>query len=205
MTYKTEQESFWAGEFGDKYISRNSDADMIRSNIAMFSRILKRTDDISSILELGANIGLNLIALNQLLPKLDISAVEINENAVKALKDIDNVKVEHTSILSYQATEKKDFVFTKGVLIHINPEYLQNVYKIMYESSNKYICISEYYNPSPVEITYRGNKEKLFKRDFAGELLEKYPNLKLIDYGFVYHRDNYFPQDDMTWFLLEKT
>jgi hypothetical protein len=45
----------------------------------------------------------------------------------------------------------------------------------------------------------------LFKRDFAGEMLERYPDLELIDYGFVYKRDNNFPQDDITWFLLKKT
>ena len=53
-------------------------------------------------------------------------------------------------------------------------------------------------------MAYRGHEGKLFKRDFAGELLDKYPDLKLIDYGFVYHRDTNFPQDDCTWFLLEK-
>ena len=26
----------------------------------------------------------------------------------------------------------------------------------------------------------------------------------LVDYGFVYHRDNCFPQDDINWFLFEK-
>jgi spore coat polysaccharide biosynthesis protein SpsF len=26
----------------------------------------------------------------------------------------------------------------------------------------------------------------------------------LVDYGFAYHRDPNFPQDDITWFLLEK-
>jgi spore coat polysaccharide biosynthesis protein SpsF len=26
----------------------------------------------------------------------------------------------------------------------------------------------------------------------------------LVDYGFTYHRDNAFPMDDTTWFLLEK-
>jgi spore coat polysaccharide biosynthesis protein SpsF len=44
----------------------------------------------------------------------------------------------------------------------------------------------------------------LFKRDFAGDLLDRFPGLVLVDYGFVYHRDKAFPQDDMTWFLLEK-
>ena len=28
--------------------------------------------------------------------------------------------------------------------------------------------------------------------------------LPLIDYGFSYHRDPVFPQDDITWFLMER-
>ena len=53
-------------------------------------------------------------------------------------------------------------------------------------------------------IKYRGNNDKLYKRDFAGEILEYFSNVELIDYGFSYHRDTSFPQDDITWFLLEK-
>ena len=81
---------------------------------------------------------------------------------------------------------------------------LDNVYQIIYKHTKKYICIVEYYNPTPVEVVYRGHKDKLFKRDFAGEMLNKYKNLKLVDYGFVYKRDNNFPYDDVNWFLLEK-
>jgi hypothetical protein len=44
----------------------------------------------------------------------------------------------------------------------------------------------------------------MFKRDFAGEMLDKFQDLRLLDYGFVYHRDTQFPQDDVNWFLLEK-
>ena len=47
------------------------------------------------------------------------------------------------------------------------------------------------------------HQNKLFKRDFAGDLIDSY-GLKLIDYGFIYKRDNWAPQDDITWFLLEK-
>ena len=65
------------------------------------------------------------------------------------------------------------------------------------------MLIVEYYNPTPVTVSYRGNDDRLFKRDFAGEMIDKY-NMKLVDYGFVYHRDNMFPLDDMNWFLLEK-
>lgn len=90
------------------------------------------------------------------------------------------------------------------VLIHINPDYLPIVYDKLYETSRRYICVAEYYNPFPVEVLYRGNEEKLFKRDFAGELMDRHSDLVLVDYGFQYHRDNVFPLDDITWFLLEK-
>jgi len=42
----------------------------------------------------------------------------------------------------------------------------------------------------------------LFKRDFAGELMDNFP-VELVDYGFQYHRD-VFPADDVTWFLMRK-
>lgn len=81
---------------------------------------------------------------------------------------------------------------------------MSEAYEIIYKTSTKYICIVEYYNPTPIQVEYRGFKDKLFKRDFAGEMLDKYQDLSLVDYGFVYHRDNNFPQDDISWFLLEK-
>ena len=70
--------------------------------------------------------------------------------------------------------------------------------------SKRYICIVEYYNPTPVSVSYRGHDDRLFKRDFAGEMMDKYNDLRLVNYGFVYHRDLNFPLDDLTWFLLEK-
>ncbi len=90
------------------------------------------------------------------------------------------------------------------MLIHINPDELENVYDKLYQSSNRYICMAEYYNPTPVMVPYRGNENKLFKRDFAGEFMERFQDVKLLDYGFKYHGDSQFPQDDATWFLMEK-
>lgn len=203
--YKTAQEQFWAGEFGDNYINRNDSEELIANNTMMFSSILKKTSDVKSIIEFGSNIGMNLFALKNLLPKTELSAVEINKNAVEILKNFSGLTVHPTSILNFKAPELYDFVFTKGVLIHINPEELQNVYETMYQSSKRYICVVEYYNPSPVEINYRGHEARLYKRDFAGEIMEKYPDLKLVDYGFFYHKDPRHFQEDMTWFLMEKT
>ena len=77
------------------------------------------------------------------------------------------------------------------------------IYDKLYKHSNKYIYVAEYYNPSPVMLGYRGHKNKLFKRDFVGEFMDKFKRVKLIDYGFAYHRDKH-PQDDLNWFLLKK-
>ena len=203
MKYKTEQEEFWAKDFGDEYCKRNTK--IVKSNINLFSKILSRTSNLNNILEFGSNIGMNLQALNTINNNFKLSAIEINKNAVKQLKTLDYLEnVFNESILEINLNQKYDLTFIKGVLIHINPEYLQIVYEKLYKSSNKYILMIEYYNPTPVEINYRGHSGKLFKRDFAGEIMDKYPEIKLLDYGFVYHRDNNFPQDDLTWFLLEK-
>ncbi len=35
--------------------------------------------------------------------------------------------------------------------------------------------------------------------------MEQHPTMRLIDYGFIYRRDPSFPQDDITWFLMEKS
>ena len=119
------------------------------------------------------------------------------------MKLIDNIY--HQSILDFTPLRKKyDLVLIKGVLIHIDPDELFNVYEKLYQSCGRYLLIAEYYNPVPVEVKYRGHEEKLFKRDFASEFLEKYDDMKLVDYGFVWRKDPNFPQDDITWFLLEK-
>ena len=104
----------------------------------------------------------------------------------------------------FEVKKKSDISLIKGVLIHINPDMLQLVYQKLYDASSKYILIAEYYNPSPVTINYRGHEDRLFKREFAGEFIEKYPDCILIDYGFSYRNDPVFPQDDITWFLIQK-
>lgn len=203
MNYITEQEDFWAGEFGNNYINRNNSEKLLFSKVAMWSNILRSANSINSIKELGCNIGLNLLALNKLNPELKLSGIEINAEAAKQAKKLNIAEITNGTILEEINSEKSDLVFTAGVLIHINPEHLKSVYDNLVNNSNRYVVIAEYYNPSPVSINYRGNEEKLFKRDFAGELIEQY-DLKLIDYGFIYKRDNWAPQDDVTWFLLEK-
>ena len=202
--FATPQEDFWAGEFGDAYSARNKGARIVASTAVLFAKVLARTGPLESAIEFGANIGLNLEALRQLDPGIRLAAVEINANAVKTLSKIRGVEAHHDSIMNFRAKKMFDLSFVKGVLIHINPDELKRVYETLYKTSSRFILIAEYYNPSPVSIPYRGHADRLFKRDFAGEMLERYRDLRLVDYGFAYRLDPVFPQDDLTWFLLEK-
>jgi pseudaminic acid biosynthesis-associated methylase len=205
MSFKTEQEEFWAGEYGNSYIGRNKSEEYLASNLNFFSKAFNQLGIPESLIEFGPNVGMNLRAIKLLFPNIDLFGIEINKNAAKELANIigkDNVY--NSSIFDFETSSKYDVSLIKGVLIHINPEMLSFVYEKLYKTSKKYILVCEYYNPSPVTVNYRGHNDRLFKRDFAGEMLEKYHDLKLIDYGFCYKRDKAFPQDDVTWFLLSK-
>jgi len=203
--YKTDQERFWAGEFGDQYINRNQGAKLLASNLIFFSKILKAARGLHSCIEFGANIGMNLRAIRCLYPEMDMHGIEINRNAAKELANvITEPNVIQKSILEFVPERKWDLVLIKGVLIHINPSELEQVYRKLFDSVGSYLLVAEYYNPSPVTIPYRGHDDRLYKRDFAGEILDRYPDLILVDYGFEYHRDPSFPQDDITWFLIKK-
>jgi pseudaminic acid biosynthesis-associated methylase len=203
--FKTDQERFWAGNFGADYISRNQSDALLASNLVFFSKALRSAGRLSSCIEFGANVGMNLRALQMLYPGIEQHAIEINSLAAQELRKIMPAQqVSETSILNFKPTKTWDLVLIKGVLIHINPDQLSSVYDVLIEAAGRYLLIAEYYNPVPVSLSYRGCADRLFKRDFAGELLDRHPNMHLIDYGFAYRRDPMFPQDDVTWFLLEK-
>lgn len=192
---------FWKGEFGDEYTERN--VNLEKNNLRFFDNsLLFCASFVHSIVEFGAGSGQNIKALRQLFPHATIAACEINQKAIAELK-----KIEHTLVYDMPIGESQlsgfDLAISKGLLIHIPPHELPRAYEALYTASCKYILIAEYYNPTPVELYYRGNTGKMWKRDFAGEFMGKYPDVQLIDYGFVYRRDKH-PQDDITYFLMEK-
>lgn len=203
--YQSPQEGFWAGSFGDDYIARNRSDQLLASNLQFFAVALRQMGRPSSCVELGANIGMNLRALKLLYPEIATQGVEINEAAARELGVLIGAEnVANQSIFDWQPQTQADLAFVKGVLIHLNPELLPIAYDRLYEASRSHILVAEYYNPAPVAISYRGHSDRLFKRDFAGEMLDRFADLRLIDYGFSYRRDPAFPQDDITWFLLQK-
>jgi len=203
-----EQVSFWRGEFGDGYAERNAlDAENLAQREAMWRLILNAASPPPrSILEVGANIGLNLRALAAL-GGAEIHAVEPNEKARGILAEDKVLPAGHIYDAAADNLPLKDgavdFVFTCGVLIHIAPENLLPSCREMHRVSGKYIACAEYFNPTPVEISYRGHSGVLFKRDFGGFWLDNFSDIQLIDYGFLWKRATGL--DDLTWWLFQKT
>jgi len=202
--FETPQEEFWAGDFGDSYTQRNSADHLQSSKNWFFSRALNSVQGVNSVLELGANVGLNIRSLRSLFPKLSAHAIEVNPKAADELRSLLGPdSVTQGSIHSFDSSQTWDLVLSMGLLIHVSPSKLPDVYRVMRKASKRYILIGEYYSRIPQSIEYRGFEDRLFRRDFAGEMLDLFPELILRDYGFIYHRDPLAPLDDISWFLLE--
>jgi len=197
----TTQEKFWMSKFGDDYIKRNLEhKEPVKRN---FSKMLiKNNIEINSCLEFGSNVGVNLDALKELYPELNTFGVEINTNAYNILKEKHDAFL--GSVYEFKSNKKFDLTLSAGVLIHQNPNKLKYFYDQPFTNSKKYILICEYFSPKPVAIDYRGNKNKLFKRDFAKEILNQYKKLDVVDYGFVWSGDKFAWGDDYNWFLFSK-
>ena len=203
------QEEHWAGPQGDAYHERSPGNES--ANYHFFAQSLEAATmsarGMRTIVELGAGTGANVRALEKLYPFAEITALELNENAAKTLKEQSPNVLVHAgaNVVTWEPVERYwDAVITKGLLIHIRPADLDAVYERIHRAAGRYILLAEYYNPTPVSIPYRGEQDLLWKRDFAGEMLDRFTDLRLRDYGFKYHRDIEAPQDDITWFLLER-
>ncbi|NQW57332.1 MAG: hypothetical protein HQ456_01350 [Polynucleobacter sp.] len=205
MTYKTEQEEFWANTYSADYIKKNSDFDGLTGQKA-WEEMLSKTISIATILECGCNIGRNIKFLNNVLPRAKKSIIELSKPAYNFV--INNEEIQNSfngSIIESELNGHTfDLVFTMGVLIHIHPDNLLENMQKMFQYSRKYILIGEYFNRTPVMIEYQGQQDKLFKRDFGKFFIENF-DVSIVDYGFLWgHIYDNAGFDDVTWWLFEK-
>jgi len=54
-----EQQSFWANDYAEDYIKKNSQFDRLLG-VEGWQKMLAKTDEIESVLECGCNIGRNI-------------------------------------------------------------------------------------------------------------------------------------------------
>ena len=206
MSSNIEQEAFWASRYAQEYIRKNSTFDHELGATA-WRTMLAKAHGIANYLECGCNIGRNVEQIKRVLPEAQPSVIEISEPAFRIVTATQ--KMHHAfngSILeSRLPTRSFDLVFTIGVLIHIAPDALLAHMQKMFDYSAKYILMGEYFNRTPVTLEYRGETDKLFKRDFGKLFIENF-HVRLVDYGFLWgHIYDKAGFDDITWWLFERS
>ena len=188
---ETTQLSEWAGEMGKLYTDRNPQSveefdrvylkDYGVTRTSMNDEFLGGVEKKMNVLEVGANIGLELELLRRMgFP--DLTGIDINEHAVAQAKKIHpEVRVLQGSGFALPFDDASyDLVFTSGVLIHISPADIQDIMREMHRVSRRYIWGFEYYAPAHTEVVYRGNKNLLWKADFCKTFLDSFPGLRVI-------------------------
>jgi pseudaminic acid biosynthesis-associated methylase len=193
-------EGLWGGEFGDAYVDRNSNAGEHRS--LFWNTIIDRYP-IRRVLEVGCNLGGNLQWIASKLTPRDVYGIDIN---VKALGVLHQQMPEVNAIWG-PARELPfrdrlfDLVFTMGVLIHQPESTLPLVMAEIVRCSRRYVLCGEYFSDETTEVSYRDQPGALFKRDYGHLYQELFPELRLVEKGFLSKEEGW---DDVTYWLFEK-
>jgi pseudaminic acid biosynthesis-associated methylase len=208
----TEQASKWSGAFGREYTDRNPRSleemeDLYIRNYGLTRtelnrRFLQDLDRSMRILEVGTNIGNQLLCLQKMGFGV-LYGIELQSYAVEISKS--NCK--NINIIQGDASDIPfkdgyfDMVFTSGVLIHISPKNSKDVLREIHRCTRKYIFGFEYYSNEMKEISYRGNSDLLWKGDFSRRYLDLFDDLVLVKE----ERIKYLENDNVdTMFLLKK-
>jgi pseudaminic acid biosynthesis-associated methylase len=199
----------WSGEFGAAYTARNrADAQALRDRTRMWARIGEAfgAEPPASILEVGPNLGINLRVLPSLW-EAELYAIEPNPVARERLM-ADKVLPSEQLFTGFGDSiplpdGAVELAFTSGVLIHVEPDRLPATLDEIHRVSSKYIMCAEYFSPRPEAVPYRGHEGLLFKNDFGGLYMDRFPDLTLVAYGFFWKRVTGI--DDATWWLFRKS
>ena len=202
----------WIEKFGKEYTDRNNlsleELEKLYKENYGFTRtelntlFLDKIDRSKKILEIGSNIGVQLLCLQKMGFK-NLYGIEPQEYAVQLSKD----RTKNINIIKGDAfdipfkDEFFDIVFTSGVLIHIHKQNIKKAIREIYRCSNKYILGFEYYADKYTEILYRGQKNLLWKANFPKIYMDTFPDLKIVEIKFFKYLKN---NNTDVMFLLRK-
>lgn len=210
---KNFQRQTWEDEFGKEYLQRNiytpKHLDEFYKNRYTLSRtdlnnrFLKNINKDAKILEVGTNIGNQLLHL-QSMGFENLYGIEIQERAINfAKKRADNLNIIKGDALDIPFKDAYfDLVFTSGVLIHISPDNINFAIDEIYRVTNSYIWGFEYYAEEYTDLMYQGNKNLMWKADFMKLYKERKKDLVKLDELKVSYTDDKNLIDQM--FLLQK-
>jgi len=187
----TEQGRRWKSGFGKEWSCRNlftlSELDrhyegkygITRSELNQ--RFLEGIPKDASILEVGCNLGNQLVALHQA-KFTNLHGIEIQGEIVKEARTrMPWARISEASALQIPFPGACfDLVFTSGVLIHIAPEDLQAAMEEIHRVARSWIWGLEYYAPVMTETPYRGHRDLMWKADYGQLFVQSFADLELV-------------------------
>lgn len=212
--YKTSQENVWGSDHGFRYVIHHMGEDWKNNirRIPVWTQFLAQVPDVASICEFGCNIGANLKAINHLKPEIALTGIEINPHAVTLLQKENVGDIHCASILDADLGQQYDMVFTRGVLIHINPDEVPTVMHNMAKHARRYVLIYEHYSANPHNLTaYKPLSKEVvpdegyqFWGDFSGDFQSLYPDWQVVATG-VDDTLNKVPEEgDLHWTIFRR-
>jgi pseudaminic acid biosynthesis-associated methylase len=190
----------WAGEYGEAWTQRNDmgvdEIDELYeerfgiSRLELLNRFLGGLDRNVRILEVGANIGTQLLCLRELgFEKL--YGIDIQREAIeRAHRERPSLDIIEGNLFDIPFKDGFfDLVFTCGVLIHVPDEELDRAMDEIVRCSSDYVFGHEYYAEDHSEITHRGHDGVLWKADFPSRYVGSRP-LELVDSIHLEHNDS---------------
>lgn len=192
--------SLWTGEFGNEYTKRQP-RDTISARYELWRAMMPR--HVESILEVGANVGLNLEAIGQF-SHADLYACEPNDTARQSLiglLGVDRVRSDFADKIGWHDGDF-DLVLTSGVLIHVPPDKLEASIREIHRVASRYIICGEYFAPTEEMIPYRGHDDALWRRDYGSLFMDACPDLHPLGTLFAWKRTTGL--DNLTFWIFEK-
>lgn len=212
---KTQQVSFWSGEFGKEYTDRNyqtifdSDLAYVKNygvkRSEMNAEFLGSLDKEIKVLEVGCNIALQLLQL-QSMGFTNLYGVELQHYAVERAKEnVKNINIIQGSGFDLPFKDNYfDLVYTSGVLIHIAPQDLPKFMAEIVRVSKKLIWGFEYYHPEVKQLSYRGNEGFMWKANYQELYTQYFPELKIVKQKIYPYVSNTESGNEDIMYLLEK-
>jgi pseudaminic acid biosynthesis-associated methylase len=195
---KEEKIKLWGSDFGVDYTNRNviDPETRVKAFRSMVGDL-----KINKILEVGSNVGHNLVALSRI-GDFQLIGLEPSKYAVLHGRLDNKQAILEGNIFDIPFKDGYfDLVFTSGVLIHISLEDLPKAIDELYRVSGKYLLVIEYYAQEETVIPYHGHNDVLWKRNFKKHFEERYPQLKIVKSGYWDKADGF---DRTHWWLFEK-
>lgn len=191
MQRDTPQTETWSGDFGREYTDRNpqTPAEMdalYESNFGLTRSALNEDflgglDRASRILEVGANVGTQLQALQEM-GFGELYGVELQGYAVELSKERThgiNLICGSAFDIPYK-DQYFDLVYTSGVLIHISPADMGSALAEIHRCTRQFIWGYEYFADEHEYIPYRGRDDLAWKANFAQLYQDRFPELELV-------------------------